>query len=49
VPVARGRDGLPIGMQLLGPRFGEAAVFRAARLLESGVGPLGPPPEETPR
>ena len=29
------RDGLPIGLQLVGPMFGDALVLRAARAYES--------------
>ena len=32
------RDGLPLSLQIIGPRFGEAAVFRAARAFEREVG-----------
>lgn len=41
VPVGRSAEGLPIGMQLFAPRFGEAVMFRAARALEERVGVLG--------
>ena len=34
VPFGRGDDGLPVGLQLLGPALGEAALFRAAAVLE---------------
>ena len=34
VPSGAGADGLPLSLQILGPRFGEAAVFRAARAFE---------------
>ena len=37
VPCGQSRSGLPIGMQILGPHFGEAAVFRVAQAVE----PLG--------
>jgi aspartyl-tRNA(Asn)/glutamyl-tRNA(Gln) amidotransferase subunit A len=37
VPSGLTRGGLPLGMQLLGPRFGEDAVFAAARAFESGA------------
>jgi Asp-tRNA(Asn)/Glu-tRNA(Gln) amidotransferase A subunit family amidase len=30
VPIGAGRDGLPVGMQVLGPRWGDAVVLRAA-------------------
>jgi aspartyl-tRNA(Asn)/glutamyl-tRNA(Gln) amidotransferase subunit A len=49
VPAGLSADELPIGMQLLAPRFGEAALFRAAQCLESRLGTLGlaPEPAET--
>lgn len=34
VPFGTGEAGLPIGMQFLGPKFGESAICRAARVLE---------------
>jgi aspartyl-tRNA(Asn)/glutamyl-tRNA(Gln) amidotransferase subunit A len=37
VPSGLTRGGLPLGMQLLGPRFGEEAMFAAARAFESGA------------
>lgn len=45
VPAALGRDGLPIGMQLIGPVFSEETLFRAARMYEQagGVRRLTPP------
>lgn len=35
VPCGLTRDGLPMGMQLVGPMFGDAMVLRAARAYES--------------
>jgi aspartyl-tRNA(Asn)/glutamyl-tRNA(Gln) amidotransferase subunit A len=35
VPCGQSRSGLPIGMQILGPHFGEAAVFRVAQSVET--------------
>ena len=35
IPCGLTRDGLPIGLQLVGPMFGDALVLRAARALES--------------
>jgi len=37
VPSGLSGGGLPLGMQVLGPRFGEEAMFAAARALEAGV------------
>lgn len=43
VPVAISPDGLPIGIQLIGPPRGEAKVLATARAVELAVGgPLGP-------
>jgi len=38
VPSGLTRGGLPLGMQVLGPRFGEDAVFAAARAFEQRAG-----------
>jgi aspartyl-tRNA(Asn)/glutamyl-tRNA(Gln) amidotransferase subunit A len=38
VPSGLTRAGLPLGIQVLGPAFGEEAVFAAARTLEAGAG-----------
>jgi aspartyl-tRNA(Asn)/glutamyl-tRNA(Gln) amidotransferase subunit A len=38
VPSGLTRGGLPLGIQVLGPRFGEEAMFAAARVLEAGAG-----------
>jgi aspartyl-tRNA(Asn)/glutamyl-tRNA(Gln) amidotransferase subunit A len=38
VPSGLTRGGLPLGIQVLGPRFGEDAMFAAARVLEAGAG-----------
>jgi len=35
IPCGLTRDGLPIGLQLVGPMFGDALVLRAARAYES--------------
>lgn len=43
VPVGLGPRGLPVGLQLIGPPRGEAALLAAARAVEVAVGgPLGP-------
>jgi aspartyl-tRNA(Asn)/glutamyl-tRNA(Gln) amidotransferase subunit A len=38
VPSGLTRQGLPLGIQVLGPRFGEEAMFAAARAFEAGAG-----------
>lgn len=38
IPCGTGADGMPIGLQLIGPRFSEAALFNAAAHYESLVG-----------
>jgi aspartyl-tRNA(Asn)/glutamyl-tRNA(Gln) amidotransferase subunit A len=38
VPSGLTRGGLPLGVQVLGPRFGEEAVFAAARAFEARAG-----------
>jgi aspartyl-tRNA(Asn)/glutamyl-tRNA(Gln) amidotransferase subunit A len=38
VPSGLTRDGLPLGIQVLAPRFGEEAMFAAARTFEAGAG-----------
>ena len=45
VPSGFSRDGLPIGMQLIGPVFSEETIFRAGRMFEkaTGITRLSPP------
>ena len=45
MPCGRTPDGLPIGLQLMAPRFGEETLFRAARAYESlaQAGSIWPP------
>ena len=43
IPCGLTADGLPIGLQLVGPMFGDAMVLRAARAFES-VRPIARPP-----
>ncbi len=38
VPSGLTRGGLPLGLQILGPRFGEDVVFAAAQAFEAGAG-----------
>ncbi|MCL1909771.1 MAG: amidase family protein, partial [Kiritimatiellaeota bacterium] len=35
VPCAVNSEGLPIGLQFIGPAFGETAILRAAKAYES--------------
>lgn len=37
LPYAKSKDGLPIGIQILGPHFGEEKIFKAAYALEQEV------------
>jgi aspartyl-tRNA(Asn)/glutamyl-tRNA(Gln) amidotransferase subunit A len=39
VPCGRTAEGLPVGLQILGPAFGECAVLRAGRAVEREVRP----------
>lgn len=44
LPVAKGKEtGMPVGMQLVGRSFGEAALLRYAHILESALSPIGSP------
>lgn len=43
VPVGLDEDAMPIGLQIIGPRFGEASVLGAARLVQQAL-PIGLPP-----
>jgi len=38
VPTGPGADGLPTGVQLIGPMHGEAAALSAAHDVEAGIG-----------
>jgi len=40
LPTGLGDDGTPMGVQLIGPLFGEDALFEAGRAVEAGVPPL---------
>jgi aspartyl-tRNA(Asn)/glutamyl-tRNA(Gln) amidotransferase subunit A len=42
VPCGLTRAGLPMGLQIVGPMFGDALVLRAARAYESVKPPLRP-------
>jgi aspartyl-tRNA(Asn)/glutamyl-tRNA(Gln) amidotransferase subunit A len=41
VPAGFSAEGLPIGMQLIGPHDSEPLLFRLARCVESGAGAVG--------
>jgi len=43
IPCGLTTEGLPIGLQLVGPMFGDAVVLRAARAYET-VRPIPRPP-----
>src|SRR5262249_54135239 len=42
-PTALSADGLPIGVQLIGPAWGEGQLFQAAAWAEKPLGDIGPP------
>jgi aspartyl-tRNA(Asn)/glutamyl-tRNA(Gln) amidotransferase subunit A len=49
VPCGLGRAGLPVGLQLIGPPFGERALLAAARVFEAACGfALAPPAAGSP-
>ena len=48
LPVGTDDDGLPIGLQLMGPLLGEATMLRAARALEADLGLEAAPSEVAP-
>jgi aspartyl-tRNA(Asn)/glutamyl-tRNA(Gln) amidotransferase subunit A len=41
VPISIGSSFLPMGIQVIGPRFGDADVFRVAKAIEDRVGKVG--------
>jgi amidase len=45
VPAGRTRDGLPIGVQLVGRPFSERSLLRVARFLEEALGGYQAPPD----
>jgi amidase len=47
VPAGRSRDGLPIGVQVVGRPFEEARVLQVAERIEAACGGYTPPPEVT--
>jgi len=44
LPCGVAGDGLPVGLQLVGPRRGDATVLQCARAYEAAAGPLIPAP-----
>jgi aspartyl-tRNA(Asn)/glutamyl-tRNA(Gln) amidotransferase subunit A len=42
VPCGRDDDGLPIGLQIIGPALGEHTILQMARIVEGMRGPWGP-------
>jgi aspartyl-tRNA(Asn)/glutamyl-tRNA(Gln) amidotransferase subunit A len=40
VPCGKSKEGLPIGLQIIGPHFGEEKIFRAAKAYEKSKGSL---------
>lgn len=48
VPIGRTREGLPVGVQLVGRPFEETFVLAAAALVERALGGFRPPPETLP-
>jgi Asp-tRNA(Asn)/Glu-tRNA(Gln) amidotransferase A subunit family amidase len=44
VPAGRSREGLPIGVQIVGRRFAEGDVLLAAAIVEEALGGWQPPP-----
>ena len=40
LPAGLGEDGMPTGVQLIGPQYGDEEVLAAARAVEAGVSPL---------
>jgi amidase len=45
VPVRRSATGLPIGVQIVGPRFGDRTTLAVGRLVEEVTGGFVPPPD----
>jgi Asp-tRNA(Asn)/Glu-tRNA(Gln) amidotransferase A subunit family amidase len=42
IPASMSQTGTPIGVQLLGPRFGDATLLEAARRIEEKIPPITP-------
>ena len=43
VPFGTGDDGLPVGVQLLGPALSEGTLFKVAAVVEAAAPALDPP------
>lgn len=43
-PIAIAADGLPVGVQIVGPQFGDLATLRVAQLIEREIHAFVPPP-----
>jgi amidase len=43
LPLARSAEGLPIGVQLVGRRWGDMELLASAALLAGVIGPWQPP------
>ncbi len=48
LPLLQGANGLPLGVQLVGPRHGDGRLLRTARWLAGVRGGLGPTPHPAP-
>jgi Asp-tRNA(Asn)/Glu-tRNA(Gln) amidotransferase A subunit family amidase len=49
VPAGRSREGLPIGVQIVGRPFAEECVLAAALIIERSLGGWQPPPDALPQ
>jgi aspartyl-tRNA(Asn)/glutamyl-tRNA(Gln) amidotransferase subunit A len=49
VPFGTGADGLPVGVQLLGPALSESTLFKVAAVVEAAAPPLARPVTAAPR
>jgi amidase len=47
VPAGLAADGLPVGVQIIGPRGGDSRTLAVAQAIEDEVGGFMPPPERT--
>ena len=43
-PIGRADDGLPVGVQIVGPQYGDVSCIRFAQLIERAYGGFVPPP-----